>query len=981
VSRTFTLGVLSPFIGGWYFGGLLSGITRVAAGNGAAMIAVHTLDAGAEQTEVTEPESIGNHIAMDHCDGYLVIINAAPADYLAAVRATGKPVVTISHEYPGIGCRHVLPDNATGIRQAVEHLIGHGHRRIAFTGYLEADDIKLRHHAYRETLLAHGITPEDDLLYPATENMRDGGVAAARLMLAAGLPSTAVIAGTDENAIGIIETLTAAGYRIPADQAVIGFDDLEAASYCEPRLTSVKQPVEKLGSAAAELLLDDLRTGTSPAEPHYVDTELVIRESCGCVGGKTDIELPADLLDRLARPMAPGEVRGLIDEVDIGRPEALLGAAHQVRRLAQAALSELPADSPMRQHTVTNVGEVILSLMEAQGRSQYADATYLQRKVGMQYEVSTALLRGFEQDPRQLDWMGRTPVWAACLGLWRRRGEKVEPQSQLELAGAFVRDEGTPGDHSAAITGLLGSSVPVTSFPPAELLELARKHPERSVFVAPVKVDDSNWGLLAVIDGIESRVSTGREPLNQWAALLTVALEHQAVVGALRAREEQLRVIALYDHLTGLPNRALFLQRLGEAIRRGRRPGGRRFGVLFLDLDGFKLVNDSLGHGAGDRLLVQVASRISDQLRATETAARFGGDEFLILVDDVDGPQELSAIADRLQATLSRPYRLEGHDEAVVVGASIGITVGTDRYVKPEDVLRDADIAMYSAKSRRKGSQAIFDVTMHTRAVDRLRIETELRAALERHEFELVYQPIAELDGGRTRSFEALLRWRHPGHGLLTPDRFLHVAEEADLIQPIGRWVLAEACRQLAEWQRDAPIHLAVNLSDREFWAAGIIDDIASMMATHRLPPGSLAIEITEGVIMRNADEARTILRRLHDLGCELHIDDFGTGYSSLEALLQLPIDALKIDKSFVAGLGRDPKSEELVKTIVRMGRNLDLDLIAEGVETEKQRRLLLDLGCAYGQGYLFAKPVPAEVATTMTTRVQESDMIRASVH
>jgi diguanylate cyclase (GGDEF)-like protein len=977
--RAFTLGVLSPLIGGWYYGGLLRGIAQRAAERGGAIIAVHTMDAGAEEIEVTEPLSAGNHIATDRCDGLLVIINAAPAEYLAAVRATGMPVVTISHEYPGIGCRLVLPDNGTGIRQAVEHLIGHGHQRIGFAGYLGADDIRERHRAYQETLRAHGIEPDPALLYPVDENLRDGGVQAGHLMIKAGLPSTAVVAGTDENAIGILETLTAAGYRIPADQAVVGFDDLQAASYCEPRLSSVKQPVEELGAAAVDLLLEEL-SGAPPAEERfYVDTELVVRESCGCVGGKSDVLLPVDLVARLARPMTPEEVRALVHEADTDRPETLLSAAHQVRKTARLAVAGLPADSPAREHTLTNVSEMILALMEAQGRAQYGDTTNLQRKVSMQYEVSTALLRGFDEDPRQLDWMDRTNVWAACLALWRHRGEPVGPSSQLELAGTFCRVDGTPGDHRTAISGLIGRTVPVTSFPPAELLELARKHPERSLFVAPVKVDGTAWGLLAVIDGIENRVSIGREPLNQWAALLKVALEHQAALGALRTREEQLRVIALYDHLTGLPNRTLFLQRLGEAIRRGRQPGGNPFGVLFLDLDGFKLVNDSLGHSAGDRLLVQVASRITGLLRPTETAARFGGDEFLILVEDVADPRQLSAIADRLQASLSRPYQLEDQDEAVVVGASIGITVGTDRYEKPEDVLRDADIAMYSAKSRRKGSQAIFDVAMHTRAVDRLRVETDLRAALERQEFELCYQPIVELGSGRPRSFEALLRWRHPTRGLLTPDRFLAVAEETDLIQPIGRWVLAEACRRLAAWPGESPIHLAINMSDREFWAVGAAEDIAASLAEHAVPAGSLAIEITEGVIMRNADEARTTMRRLHELGCELHIDDFGTGYSSLEALLQLPIDALKIDKSFVAGLGRDPRSEELVKTIVRLGRNLDLDLIAEGVETEEQRQLLLELGCPFGQGYLFAHPMTADAAAALTEGAPDDEMIRAS--
>ena len=701
MSRPFTLGVLSPFLGGWYFGGLLSGIARVAAGDGAVMVAVHTLDAGTEQLEVVDPEPTGNHIAMDHADGFIVIINAVPADYLASVRATGKPVVTIAHEYPGIGCPLVLPDNRTGVREAVEHLIGHGHTRIAFAGYLGAEDVRLRYEAYREALLAHGIAPDPDLLFPAPDNQPEGGEAAARLMIEAGLPSTAVVVGTDANALSIMSTLTAAGYRVPADQAVIGFDDLQAASYSEPRLSSVRQPVEELGATAAELLLETLRTGKPGPARRNVDTELVVRESCGCVGGNADIRLPADLVTRLAAPMTPADVHRLVAELGDEPPEALLGVAHQVREAARAAVAGLPADSPARQHTVTNVGDVILSLMEGQGRAQYADSTYLQRSVSMQHAVSMALLRSFERDPRRLDWFDRTPVWAACLGLWQRRGEPIDGGSRLEMVGAFCRDEGVPGGYRRAISGLLGSVAPVTAFPPAELLDLAREHPGNALFVAPVKVNKNDWGLLAVVDGVENRVSTGREPLNQWAALLSVSLEHHAVLGALRSQEEQLRLAALYDHLTGLPNRSLFRQRLAEAIR-----DGREYGVLFLDLDGFKLVNDSLGHDAGDRLLVQVAARISAQLRATETAARFGGDEFLILIDDVGEPDRLTMIADRLQAALCRPFDLVGHDRPVTIGVSIGITAGSDRFENPEDVLRDADVAMYSVKTANKAAAA-----------------------------------------------------------------------------------------------------------------------------------------------------------------------------------------------------------------------------------------------------------------------------------
>jgi EAL domain-containing protein (putative c-di-GMP-specific phosphodiesterase class I) len=304
-----------------------------------------------------------------------------------------------------------------------------------------------------------------------------------------------------------------------------------------------------------------------------------------------------------------------------------------------------------------------------------------------------------------------------------------------------------------------------------------------------------------------------------------------------------------------------------------------------------------------------------------------------------------------------------------VVTASIGITLSSVGYAEAEDLVRDADIAMYWSKSQRKGSHALFDVSMHTKAVVRLQIETELRHAIERGELEVHYQPIVQLATGRTRAFETLIRWRHPVRGLLLPEDFLAVAEETGLVIPMGRWIIEDSSRQLAEWQRTLgrdDLRVSINVSNRQFWQGGLVDDVEESLRRAGLHPRSLAFEITEGVIMNNVVLARKMLEDLHDIGCELHIDDFGTGYSSLEALHRLPIDALKIDRSFVARLGVDAKSNALVHTIVLMGGNLGMQLIAESVETEAQRDHLLRLGCAYGQGHLFSEPVPAAEAVRL---------------
>ncbi|MEJ3744662.1 EAL domain-containing protein [Actinomycetes bacterium KLBMP 9797] len=877
-----TLGVLSPYLGGWYFGGLLHGIAEAAADARAGVVAVQTLEAGTGNIEVTEAPELRYPIAWQHVAGFVVIINAVQPRYLAALRAAGKPIVIISHEVPSVDCPVVLPDNRSGVREAVAHLVGHGHRRIAFAGYLGAKDIRQRYEAYRAALLAHDITPDPSLFFAAGDNQESGGEHAARAMITAahnlaatGLPSTAVITGTDANAVGLMGVLTNAGYRIPEDQAVVGFDDLRAASYTLPRLTTVHQPIHEIGQTAATTLLATLRGEPVPPGRTQLPTTLVIRESCGCP--------PPD------EPVPPDRQAG-------------------------------------------------------EAREHFRERTFLQVTLSKQFEASMDLLRSHEEDPRDLRWLARTSARAGCLALWRERGLPSAPQRDplLDVVGVFPA------------SGTATAPLPTSRFPPPDLI--GPTDGESMVFVVPVKVDDSDWGLLAIVDTVETRVGTAREPSNHWAALLTVALDYQAVLATLRQQEEQLRVAATYDHLTGLPNRTLFLDRLRHALRRRTR----EFAVLFVDLDGFKVVNDSLGHTAGDGLLVQVANRIVASLRADDTAARFGGDEFLILLDGVAEPYTPARVAERLHAALARPFRLHGQD--VVVTASIGITLADERYTDADDLVRDADIAMYWSKSHRKGSHAVFDVAMHARAVTRLQVETELRQAVERGELELHYQPIVHLGTGRSRGYEALIRWRHPTRGLLLPEEFLAVAEESGLIIPIGRWAIATACRQLAEWRRTPDrddLRISLNVSNRQFWQGGLVDEVESALRRSDLPASSLAFEITEGVIMDNVALACKMLEDVHALGCELHIDDFGTGYSSLEALHRLPIDALKIDKSFVAGLGIDTKSSALVQTIVLMGSSLGLQLIAESVETDLQRATLLRLGCAYGQGHLFSEPLP----------------------
>jgi diguanylate cyclase (GGDEF)-like protein/PAS domain S-box-containing protein len=430
-----------------------------------------------------------------------------------------------------------------------------------------------------------------------------------------------------------------------------------------------------------------------------------------------------------------------------------------------------------------------------------------------------------------------------------------------------------------------------------------------------------------------------------------------------RLLQDQLRRDALYDALTGLPNRTLFLDRLNRAIELANRRSDYWFAVLFLDLDGFKIINDSLGHQSGDDVLVQVADRLSLQMRTNDTAARFGGDEFAVLLNDVRAVSDLPATVDRILATLAAPMALGA--ETVSVNASVGIAVSMTDYANAEDFLRDADTAMYRAKGLGNGASVLFHASMHTEAMDRLRLESDLREAVAGDQFELHYQPILRLDPPRPVGVEALIRWNHPTRGMLSPAEFLPVAESTGLILAMGRWTIREACRQIRAWRDefgDRPdFTVALNLSNRQFWDPALIPHLRLALADHGVPPSALVFEMTEGVIMHNPQAAGNLMRELHDESFALHVDDFGTGYSSLEALHKFPIDALKIDRSFVARMTVDPRSRELVRIMIAMGRNLGVVVIAEGIETDQQAQMLTEMGCPLVQGYLYCPPVPAD--------------------
>lgn len=460
--------------------------------------------------------------------------------------------------------------------------------------------------------------------------------------------------------------------------------------------------------------------------------------------------------------------------------------------------------------------------------------------------------------------------------------------------------------------------------------------------------------------------------LRELADLTASELQLRRALAERELRERQLRHDTLHDTLTGLPNRAMFMKRLSGATLRMRRGDNGLFAVLFLDVDDFKIVNDSMGHHVGDEVLVTVARRLEECVRGGDIVSRLGGDEFAILLERIQDARDSALVAERVQQALSVPMNIGGYEH--VASASIGVALSTSASEQPEYLLRSADMAMYRAKNSGRARFEMFDRAMHAEALTRLQVETDLRRAIDREEFLLHYQPIVSLASGHIVGVEALVRWRHYERGIVAPNDFISVCEDTGLIVPLGRWVLKEASKQVRAWQldmgEDRPFRLAVNLSVREFAQPDLARQVATSLEESGLAPHALQLEITESAIIDQAHPALATIQELKDLGVAIHLDDFGTGYSALSYLHRLPLDAVKVDRAFTTAIDSEERPLHVVRSIISLVHAIGMEVVAEGVSSPEQVSLLRTMGCDYGQGFYFSKPCePGEMVEMLRSR------------
>lgn len=1008
MSDQYRINLLIPYLDGEYYGTIFSTVHREASRRNATLFTIQAL------ASVENPAAFDYRVGTEVTDGWILVTTPhsdlpASPDFLRAIEASGKPVITIGYEETLIPCQSVIIDNRKAIRESVIHLVKeHGHRRIAFVGASDHIDLIERFEGYKEALAEFGLPLDERLHFQAPNSLRQGGAAAAKEMLAQGIDFTAVVAATDLNAMGMMEALQEAGYETPRDIAVIGFDDLPSSAEHQPPLTSIHQPIADLAKTAMDLLFRQMDGEPLPPGITRIPTRFVARASCGC--SHPVAEKPLEMMKtKLAQ--LDSNVKHLIQsynqlaynlvqasrEASFDFSKMFLGISHwgclamwdngadgrrelvvkQVFSHQEApAISEgmrVPIEQFPPSSWLPAIGEkefvrvqfirsesedlgfiVLVGPIDKLVLVSEVDITRISCNVSVTALVRDQLFNQVRAIADQLEIVSRTTndgIWD-----WDLVNNRVEWSTRTHDMMSAIGEE---LDGSEGSFGRLVHPEDRPKVMAALTNHLERGDPFKIEFrIQSEKTGKQLW-VFAAGDTIKDHL--GRN-IRMIGSLTNITEKKLA--------ERQITRLAYHDVLTGLPNRQLIRERF-QQYKKEADLFGHKIGIMLIDLDRFKIINDTLGHQIGDRLLQEVGSmleRIAGTSSGADTGesggsivARLGGDEFVVLVPELQDGRQLQQFADRLIARFQKPF--EADQLELYTTASIGMALYPDDGRDLDALTRCAVIAMYKAKENGKNRSELYDRFNHSLTVERLSMENELRRALERGEFELYYQPQYSLADGRIFGTEALIRWKSPERGLVSPGDFIPLAEDGGMIIPIGRWVLREACRQQKQWLDeglDASV-VSVNISASQLHQNDFVDMVKTTLEETGLPPHHLCLEITESTAIMNWNNSLEKLEKLRKLGVHLALDDFGTGHSSLSMLKKLPIRNVKIDRSFVRDLAENRNDAAIASAIISLARTLGLTVIAEGVETEAQWNRLVEEKCHCIQGYKFSKPLPAD--------------------
>lgn len=1001
--RKRNIGILSPLLDGFYYGNLHYALHRYAQTRDVRLITVR----------MAEDLQHGLLLAREQVDGWIVLRRGISDADLHKLMETGKPVVLIGRD--SAACPTVRIAERDGTYQATRHLIRHGHRRIAFIGDIEHRAMKERFAGYLDALREAEIPYEPELTIRPDLDHYEGGVEAAERIFALNFPCTAAVAATDAMAFGFIGRLREMGYRLPENMAVVGFDDVGPAATHDPSLTTVAQPYEAICKAAIDLMLKKLAGAeTETAPPAVLPVKLVVRQSCGCgVAGQNadsagaaeqaDVNIKAlnyleqviknnvefgkllfqstsEGMEGLGRLLPPGVRWGLLalwEDLVPDQPEACrLRITHcfhreKAARMPEPMICSAASFPPMQDLSEPFVleeremlalipvrsenrdwGIMVLAgeydITRTYGNSDAMTHFFNMIAFSMEREQLFEELRMREANARAIAERLELVSRATTDGIW----EWDLVTNQMAYNDSFRTMLGWEEGRTATIQDFVRHIHPEDR---EQVLVALYDHWEaKDRFQAEFRLIPAEGEMLWVFFSGSCIRCSGGPPVRIIGSVRDITLKKEY--------ERRIQFLAFHDALTGLPNRLFFTESFAKALQHAA-DHHHKLALIMIDLDNFKMINDTYGHRIGDQLLQYVANQIKGALQLEHVAARLGGDEFVILLPYIDSDQEAIDASKAVLEALSEPFVLEHLGEEIIISGSIGISISPRDGADAKTLLDRTDSAMYVAKSSGKNRFVLFEKSLKGSPFDRTEMAEQLKAAIGKGEFLVCYQPIIHLESGRLCGVEALVRWKRGEEAILLPEEFVPLAEEGGQIVPIGRFVLREACRQWAEWQRSgfSPGRLHVNLSARQMSEPGFAAFVLETLREHGIQPSQICLEVTETALARDPVAAKQVLRELVEAGVALSLDDFGTGPSSLPALREYAFESVKIDRSFVSGMTREPKGARVVRGIIELARALGLAAVAEGVETAEEMELLKRMGCSHGQGFFLAEPLAAD--------------------